>query len=157
MTTKRIRGEIKHFMNELPEYVSIYPNPNKLLEIFFLLRGDKDSHYSGGEYLGKIIYGPKYPLQPPNFYLLTPNGRFHTNKKICLSNSGYHSHSWSPAGWNILTILTGLYSLWHSNTKTDTVGIGHLKTIPNVIKKMALQSKSYNLKNYSDLMKHLSC
>lgn len=156
IATKRIAGELKQFMNKLPEYISIYPNPDNIMEIYFLMKGEKDSNYEGGEYLGKILYGPKYPFMPPNYNLLTPNGRFHLNKKICLSNSDYHNESWSPAGWNLLTILNAMYTLWHSKIASQTRGIGHLKISTAQIKKYALESKKFNLENYGDIMKNFS-
>ncbi|CAK5079567.1 unnamed protein product [Meloidogyne enterolobii] len=41
-------------------------------------------------------------MKPPNLRLLTPNGRFETNKNICLSISGYHPETWLPS-WSIRT------------------------------------------------------
>ena len=39
--------------------------------------------------------------------ILQPNGRFETNKKICLSISGYHPETWQPS-WSIRTALLAL-------------------------------------------------
>ena len=39
--------------------------------------------------------------------MLTPNGRFELNKKICLSFTGYHPEYWQPA-WGIRTVLMAL-------------------------------------------------
>ena len=36
-----------------------------------------------------------------------PNGRFETNKKICLSISGHHPESWQPS-WSIRTALLAI-------------------------------------------------
>lgn len=36
-----------------------------------------------------------------------PNGRFETNKKICLSISGHHPETWQPS-WSIRTALLAL-------------------------------------------------
>lgn len=41
--------------------------------------------------------------------MITPNGRFKTNKKLCLSISDFHPDTWNPA-WSVSTILTGLLS-----------------------------------------------
>ena len=38
---------------------------------------------------------------------LQPNGRFETNKKICLSISGHHPESWQPS-WSIRTALLAI-------------------------------------------------
>ena len=39
--------------------------------------------------------------------MLQPNGRFETNKKICLSISGHHPETWQPS-WSIRTALLAL-------------------------------------------------
>lgn len=39
--------------------------------------------------------------------VLQPNGRFETNKKICLSISGHHPETWQPS-WSIRTALLAL-------------------------------------------------
>ncbi|VDM85607.1 unnamed protein product [Strongylus vulgaris] len=46
-------------------------------------------------------------MKPPNMIILTPNGRFELNKKICLSISGYHPETWLPS-WSIRTALLAL-------------------------------------------------
>ena len=39
---------------------------------------------------GKVIFPPQYPYKPPSILMLTPNGRFATNTKLCLSMSDFH-------------------------------------------------------------------
>lgn len=39
--------------------------------------------------------------------MLTPNGRFETNTKICLSISSHHPEHWQPS-WSVRTALTAL-------------------------------------------------
>ena len=41
--------------------------------------------------------------------MITPNGRFQTNTRLCLSISDFHPDTWNPA-WSVATILTGLLS-----------------------------------------------
>lgn len=50
---------------------------------------------------------PDYPFTPPAFMLLTPNGRFETNVKVCLSISSHHPEHWQPS-WSVRTALTAL-------------------------------------------------
>lgn len=33
---------------------------------------------------GKVTFPPQYPYKPPSILMLTPNGRFATNTKLCL-------------------------------------------------------------------------
>lgn len=39
--------------------------------------------------------------------MLTPNGRFKPNTRLCLSMSDFHPESWNPM-WSVSTILMGL-------------------------------------------------
>jgi ubiquitin-conjugating enzyme E2 J1 len=48
---------------------------------------------------------------PPPPVLLTPNGRFETGKRICLSISDYHPETWLPA-WGLRLILEALISFF---------------------------------------------
>uniref|UniRef100_A0A915CRF6 UBC core domain-containing protein n=1 Tax=Ditylenchus dipsaci TaxID=166011 RepID=A0A915CRF6_9BILA len=83
------------------------PMEDNLFEWHFTIRGPPDTVYEHGVYHGRIILPPEYPMKPPNLILLTPNGRFETNKKICLSISGYHPETWLPS-WSIRTALLAL-------------------------------------------------
>uniref|UniRef100_A0A1I8FGD5 UBIQUITIN_CONJUGAT_2 domain-containing protein n=1 Tax=Macrostomum lignano TaxID=282301 RepID=A0A1I8FGD5_9PLAT len=77
------------------------PLEDNLFEWHFTIRGP------GGVYHGRVLIPGDYPMKPPNIILLTPNGRFEINKKICLSISGYHPETWRPA-WSIRTALLAL-------------------------------------------------
>jgi ubiquitin-protein ligase len=151
ITIKRINGEIKQFMKDPPDNVKIYPNPDNILEIFFMIKGDDDSPYKGGEYLCRLSHHPRYPLKAPDYYVLTPNGRFTIDKKICLTNSAYHQGDWAPAAWNLLTLLNGFHSIWHSTISEDKVGISHLKSSDDVINKLAKESINFNKTNLSEI------
>lgn len=159
ITIKRINGEIKQYLKNLSELdeksknIYIHPNPDNILEIFFLLKGSNDSSFKNGEYICKLVHHPEYPLKAPDYYVLTPNGRFETNRKICLTNSGFHQSDWAPAAWNLLTLLNGFYSIWHSNSRDDKLGIAHLNLSDDKINKFAADSKNYNNLNLSEINK----
>jgi ubiquitin-conjugating enzyme E2 J2 len=38
-------------------------------------------------YHGKVKFPEEYPFKPPGISMITPNGRFATNKRICMSMS----------------------------------------------------------------------
>ncbi|KAL3111164.1 hypothetical protein niasHT_018038 [Heterodera trifolii] len=80
------------------------PMEDNLFEWHFSVCGPPDSPYAGVVYHGRIVLPADYPMKPPNLILMTPNGRFETNKKICLSISGYHPETWLPS-WSIRTAL----------------------------------------------------
>lgn len=41
--------------------------------------------------------------------MITPNGRFQSNTRLCLSMSDFHPDTWNPA-WSVESILKGLLS-----------------------------------------------
>lgn len=68
-------------------------------------------YLQGGIYHGRILLPPEYPFKPPSFLMLTPNGRFETNTKICLSISSHHPEHWQPS-WSVRTALTALIAFF---------------------------------------------
>jgi ubiquitin-protein ligase len=152
ITIKRINGDFKAFAKAAPESFDIYPNPENILEIYFLMYGLKGSLYEGGQYIGKIVHNPEYPRKAPDYYMLTPSGRFDINKKICLTNSGFHQADWAPAAWNLVSILEGFSSVFHSEFKEDKVGISHLMNISDEnIKMKAKDSVNYNIMHNNEI------
>jgi ubiquitin-conjugating enzyme E2 J2 len=101
-------------------------NERNMLEWHYLIQGPPDSPYAGGWYIGKLRYPERalpptapppevargvrithtaargltqtdYPFKPPGIMILTPNGRFDTGKRLCLSMSDYHPEVTRPA------------------------------------------------------------
>jgi ubiquitin-protein ligase len=141
-TRKRIVGDTKLLINEPVENIKVYYYDNNILEWFFLING-LDEDYKGGEYIARMVFDSEYPKTPPEFYVLTPNGRFDAGQKICLSNSKYHKYEWNPL-WNIHAILKGFLSIFVEDKDS---GISHIKTAPEIRQKMAKESIKWNL-NY---------
>ncbi|CAH1232609.1 ubiquitin-conjugating enzyme E2 J1-like [Branchiostoma lanceolatum] len=103
---KRLMREAKE-MHEPTEQYYAQPLEDNLFEWHFTVRGPPDSDFQGGMYHGRITLPPEYPMKPPSIMLLTPNGRFETGKKICLSISGHHPETWQPS-WSIRTVLLAI-------------------------------------------------
>ena len=72
--------------------------------------------------------------------MITPNGRFKVQTKLCLSMSDYHPESWNPT-WSVGTILTGLLSFMLEDTSTQ----GAIKTSEERKRKYAVESHQFNL------------
>lgn len=92
--------------NPSDDYMSL-PLEENIFEWQFAIRGPRDTEFEGGIYHGRIQLPPEYPFKPPAFVLLTPNGRFETQTKICLSISQYHPEHWQPS-WSVRTALVAL-------------------------------------------------
>ncbi|XP_012271256.1 ubiquitin-conjugating enzyme E2 J1-like [Orussus abietinus] len=103
---KRLMREAQELHEATEEYCA-YPLEDNLFEWHFTVQGPPLTDFEGGVYHGRILLPPEYPMKPPNIILLTPNGRFEVNKKICLSISGHHPETWQPS-WSIRTALLAL-------------------------------------------------
>lgn len=103
---KRLFREAKELHESTEEYYAC-PLDDNLFEWHFTVRGPVDTEFDGGVYHGRIILPADYPMKPPNIIFLTANGRFETNKKICLSISGHHPETWQPS-WSIRTALLAI-------------------------------------------------
>jgi ubiquitin-protein ligase len=146
---KRIQNELKLIQKEPLEWIDISPDENDIRTWYFLIRGPDDTHYTGGLYMGKVVLSENYPATPVDFYMLTPNGRFDIEKKICLTISSYHSDQWSSI-WNIQKILGAFLSVMVSDYDT---GISHIKTSPQERASLAKSSLQYNLNIYPKIFK----
>ena len=145
---KRIMGDLKLLKKDPPEFIDVCPDETNLLIWNFLIKGPPDSPYEGGYYIGQIIHSPNYPFSPPDYHMLTPSGRFEVNRKICLTNSGFHTSDWSPM-WNIHSLLMGFLS--NMLEEGDVHNVAHLnESIPNR-KKYAKESIEYNKKYHQKL------
>ena len=48
---------------------------------------------------GKVVFPSQYPYKPPSILMLTPNGRFATNTKLCLRcGAGWCGLVWGRGG-----------------------------------------------------------
>jgi len=74
--------------------------------------------------------------------MITPNGRFKTCTRLCLSMSDFHPESWNPM-WSVGTILMGLYSFMME----ETVTYGSIETSPAFRRKCAEESLATNCQN----------
>ncbi|XP_028409977.1 ubiquitin-conjugating enzyme E2 J1-like [Dendronephthya gigantea] len=103
---KRLMREARELCEATSQYYA-QPLEDNLFEWHFTVQGPIDSEFEKGRYHGRIILPPEYPMKPPSIMLLTPNGRFELNKKICLSMSAHHPETWQPS-WSIRTVLLAI-------------------------------------------------
>jgi ubiquitin-conjugating enzyme E2 J2 len=138
LTQKRLVNEIKRV--EPSDMYQIYYSESEELTYYFLIRLDAQP-YENGYYIGKIIVPSDYPKNPGDFYLLTPNGRFMTNNKICMSNTSYHKDQWAAAGWNIERMVQGIISMFYN---LEEHGISFITTEESEKLKLRDESIAYN-------------
>lgn len=121
------------------EHYRAYPLDDDIFEWHFVVSGPVDTPYSGGLYHGRMLLPPEYPFKPPSVIFTTPNGRFQTGVKICLSITGYHPEYWQPA-WGIRTGLMAIISMM---PQKDPSSIGSLSCSDQDIRLFALKSPEY--------------
>lgn len=139
---KRLQKEYRALCKEPVSHVVARPSPNDILEWHYVLEGSEGTPFAGGYYYGKIKFPPEYPYKPPGISMTTPNGRFMTQKKICLSMSDFHPESWNPM-WSVSSILTGLLSFMMDTSPTT----GSVTTTAAEKRRLAKSSLSFNCKN----------
>ncbi|XP_078616832.1 ubiquitin-conjugating enzyme E2 J2-like isoform X2 [Branchiostoma floridae x Branchiostoma japonicum] len=140
--TQRLKQDYLRLMKDPVPYITAAPLPSNILEWHYVVKGPENSPYEGGQYHGKLVFPREFPFKPPSIYMMTPNGRFKCNTRLCLSISDFHPDTWNPA-WSVSTILTGLLSFMLETTPT----LGSINTSDYVKRQLALQSGPYNLKD----------
>jgi len=119
---KRLQNEYRQLVREpIPDCV-VRPG-DSILDCYFHFKGADDTPFEGGSYMGRLRFPPEYPWKAPAIYMITPNGKFRTEKEgaICTSFSNYHPESWNPL-LNIRTILLGFISMFHDAKMGRTLG-----------------------------------
>ncbi len=145
---RRLTKEFEELIVTPLPNIKIAHSPDNILDWYCMIYGLEEPGFKEGEYIFNIRMSPNYPFDPPEFYFLTPNGRFDVDKKLCFSNSSYHKESWSPM-WTIKTIILGFLSFFLEKTSS---GIGHLTTSVEEKNKYALTSANYNKTKISKIL-----
>lgn len=138
----RLQKEYRALCKEPVSHIVARPSPNDILDWHYVLEGSQGTPFAGGFYYGKIKFPPEYPFKPPGISMTTPNGRFMTQKKICLSISDFHPESWNPM-WSVSSILTGLLSFMMDNSPTT----GSVNTSVAEKQRLAKASLAFNCRN----------
>ncbi|GJP31664.1 hypothetical protein CLOM_g14722 [Closterium sp. NIES-68] len=114
---QRLQRELKLITKEPPPHIRAKPNPADMLDWHFVLEGSPGTPYEGGCYHGRLRFPADYPFKPPSIMMITPNGRFATSTRICMSMSDFHPETWNPM-WSVASILTGLLSFMSDDAVT---------------------------------------
>lgn len=153
---RRITRELKEIDESPSKHWTASPVADDLFEWQFAVRGPPGTDFEGGIYTGRLVLPVNYPFAPPSITMLTPNGRWEINKKICLSNTSYHAELWQPA-WGIRTMMEALRS--HFPVPGDGA-IGAIDWPSDLRKRLAKESLDFvcppNTKPNRELLPELS-
>ncbi|KAG8892585.1 hypothetical protein FRB99_002611, partial [Tulasnella sp. 403] len=119
---KRIMSEARELRNDDSTEYCAAPLEEDIFEWHCTIRGPPDTEFEGGLYHCRILLPPEYPFKAPSIMILTPNGRFELNKKICISFTSYHEELWQPA-WGVRTAIIGLQGFFPLKGEA-AVGVG---------------------------------
>lgn len=138
----RLKNDFMRLKKEPIPLVFAEPDPGNMLVWHYCIRGPPDTPYESGFFHGKLVFPKEFPFKPPSIYMITPNGRFKINQRLCLSISDFHPDTWNPA-WSVGTILTGLLSFMVEESST----YGSMEASSVVRRRLARNSATENLKN----------
>lgn len=143
---KRISKEILMYKKDNFKFPNLFLRykEDDLLKWYFIVYDLKETVFENGVYFGKIILPNEYPLRPPDFIFVTPNGRFQTEQKICTTFSSYHQETYTST-WNIMTMMEGMISFM--TDKNPDIGLGSMETTIEDKKNLANNSLLWNLEN----------
>ena len=140
MAVKRLRREYKMVLKSPPEFIHVTPLMENVFEWHYCIEAPPGELYSGGFYWGKLRFPGDYPWKPPSIRMMTPNGRFKTDYRLCLSMSDYHPETWSPS-WTVSAVLIGLLSFMLGTDKT----LGSIDTSDAFKRDAARNSMRHNI------------
>jgi len=139
----RLRNDYMRIKKDpVPYVIGAEPLPSNILEWHYVIKGPEKSPYDGGYYHGKLVFPKDFPFKPPKIIMITPNGRFKTHTRLCLSISDFHPDTWNPA-WSVATILTGLLSFMLEKQPT----LGSIETTEYQKHQYAVNSLEFNIKD----------
>lgn len=143
MNVKRIHKELRGLVNEPIPNCIVMPLEEDISQWRFLFKGENDTVYKGGLYMGSLELPNEYPFAPPKIKMITPNGRLRADgKSLCFSFSDWHPESWNPA-LGIRAIILGVISFFYEERNTA----GALKKSNEDREQLAKESIQFNRRN----------
>ncbi|KAI6006051.1 UBC-like protein [Pisolithus albus] len=138
---KRIMQEARELANDPCTDYHAAPLEDDIFEWHCTLRGPVGTEFEGGLYHFRILLPAEYPFRPPSLMMLTPNGRFELNTKICISFTNYHEEEWQPA-WGVRTAILGLQGFFPLRGQAAN-GVGSVEYPISERKRLAQLSREW--------------
>lgn len=138
---KRIMQEARELSNDPSTDYAAGPLEDDIFEWHCTLRGPAGTEFEGGLYHVRILLPAEYPFRPPSLMILTPNGRFELNTKICISFTNYHEELWQPA-WGVRTAILGLQGFFPLKGQA-AAGVGSVEYPASERRRLAALSRDW--------------
>jgi len=86
-------------IKEPDEYIKFYMDETNVRRWYVLLHGfsGTEDEFVDGQYLARLEFPERFPIEPPWFYFMTPNGVYQVEDKVCISIGGYHKSDYPAA------------------------------------------------------------
>ncbi|ODQ65635.1 UBC-like protein [Nadsonia fulvescens var. elongata DSM 6958] len=105
--TARLTKEYAKSQRIPPPLIFAIPDESNSLIWHYALTGSPDTPYESAQYYVTLSFKSNYPYCPPAIRIITSNGRFAVNTRICISVFGFHPGLWQPA-WTVDYYSSGL-------------------------------------------------
>jgi len=138
---KRILQEARELGTDSSTDYHAAPLEDDIFEWHCTMRGPAGTEFEDGIYHFRIQLPSEYPFRPPSIMLLTPNGRFELNTKICISFTNYHEELWQPA-WGVRTAIIALQGFFPLKGEA-AVGVGAVEYPVTERKRLAKLSREW--------------
>jgi ubiquitin-conjugating enzyme E2 J2 len=149
---KIMMAQFKSATKEPNEFIKFAMSEDDTNVWYILISGvaGNEDEYATGEYLCKMVAPKDFPYSPPEFYMMTKNGLYDINRKVCISIGEFHKDQYRASlgmcGF-ANQLVSGLIG-W----KELGSGISIVKTSTEDKKTIAKQSKDYNSKKHPEIM-----
>ncbi|BAO49521.1 ubiquitin-conjugating enzyme E2 [Alphaentomopoxvirus acuprea] len=140
---QRIMKEISNLQNNKLENIII--NIGDTINIIhFILIGYKDTVFENGYYYCKLFLN-KYPVTAPDIMMITPNGLFKPNTKLCIDGlTSHHNETWAITT-KLDKILIAFQSFMNDTIEEEFIGKIHTTiTEKKILSKSSIKN---NLEN----------
>lgn len=115
-------------------------------------------HYAGAEFIVEFQVPPEYPRKPPRFKVLTPNGVYACDGKVCVSTGEFHENERRHALQHnkisnfAFNLMGGFVDDSPPELRGIQSGVGIMVHISNTEKKrLGDASRLFNLRNFPGL------
>jgi len=139
-SARRIQRDVRKLERDPPDLVLGFGLQAKSKWLRVALQGPPETPYDRGVYIVQIDIPAHYPHKAPKIKVLTENGRFETQKQICVDGlTSMHEESWNP-----LQTFNSICIAFVSFMSEDVVGYAGIKRSAAQRRALAARSDAFN-------------